>query len=86
MTGQTKKDPLKRAGLGDLLLFCVFHGAGLTHNVDLDLTGVVELVFDLLGQVAGRIRTDGNRAALYRMDDGLIIREIDIPRPFRCGY
>ena len=54
MTGQTKKDPLKGAGLGDLLLFRVFHGTGLTHNVDLDLAGIVELVFDLLGQVAGQ--------------------------------
>jgi hypothetical protein len=33
-------------------LFRVLHGAGLAHGRDLDLPGVLELLLDLLGDVA----------------------------------
>ena len=35
-----------------MILLCVVDGAGLANHVDLDLAGVIQLVLDLLGDVA----------------------------------
>ena len=36
-----------------LCLFCVFHSFGLADDVDLDLAGVFQFGFDLLGNLDG---------------------------------
>ena len=47
-----KKSPAVRQGTEKSQLFCVVDGAGLANHVDLDLAGVIQLVLDLLCDVA----------------------------------
>ena len=35
-------------------LFGVFHGPGLPQEIDLDLAGIFQIAFDLLGDVPGQ--------------------------------
>ena len=49
-------------------LFCVVDGTGLSEHVDLDLAGIFQLVFDLLGNI---VREDGELIVgnLFGVDD-----------------
>ena len=41
-----------------LLLLGVFHDLGLTQNVNLDLTGILQFAFDLLSKITGKDQSD----------------------------
>ena len=45
-TAQRLSEPIGR-------LFCVLDGTALADDIDLDLTGIIEGVLDLLGDLAG---------------------------------